>query len=194
MSPGCLGGHPSNSLVRALEAGQSRPKKWPTKPKWPAASSWFLATIGTPRRRPMTSAISRVGTPSSATAWSSLRYRRRRWRQAHRNQTDPEQVSTLPRLKLTMPPMPPSPPAPASPEMPLASPPSPLHSSTSTQKAIFRPSLPATVVLSADHLPRISELSVVDPVIFRLNPEYSATEKSASSNSLSSPSTLALLE
>jgi hypothetical protein len=51
----------------ALEAGMSTFRKCPRKPKCSAASSADLLTTGRLSLRPMTSAISRTGTPSSAT-------------------------------------------------------------------------------------------------------------------------------
>jgi nucleoside-diphosphate-sugar epimerase len=54
-------------LAQLLEAGASSAAKCANQPKWLAASSGALLTTGTFRRRPITSAISRNGTPSSAT-------------------------------------------------------------------------------------------------------------------------------
>jgi hypothetical protein len=116
------------------------------KTEWPTASSGGLATTGRFRRRPMTSAISRVGTLSRP------------------------KVPALHRLGRAS------------------------FDRIVVQKAILTPSLPLMVELSADHLPRISVLSVVDPVIFRLKPDDSATEKSASLKLLFAPKTLAVFE
>lgn len=112
---------------------------------WPPPRG-FLATTGRFRRRPMTSAISRVGLLSRP------------------------KVPALHRLGRAS------------------------FDRTVVQKAILTPSLPLMVELSADHLPRISVLSVVDPVIFRLKPDDSATEKSASLRLLFEPKTLAVFE
>ena len=59
---------PSKPLSRfVLEAGRSNAKKPASHAKCAAACSEDFETTGTFRRRPMTSAISLVGTPSSAT-------------------------------------------------------------------------------------------------------------------------------
>ena len=55
----------------ALDAGTSTAKKRPIQPKCSTASSGETEVTGTSRWRPMTSAISRVGTPSSPTPWST---------------------------------------------------------------------------------------------------------------------------
>ncbi len=68
MRLGPEGFHPSRSCVSALEAGMSHPTKCPSQPKCPPASSDAMETTGTFRPLPMTSAMSRTGTPSSATA------------------------------------------------------------------------------------------------------------------------------
>jgi hypothetical protein len=42
ISAGCVGRHPSRSCVCALETRQSAPTKYPSQPKWSAASSGGL--------------------------------------------------------------------------------------------------------------------------------------------------------
>ena len=61
------GSQPNRVWVRVLDAGKPREKTRATQPKWLAASSMERERAGRCKRRPMTSAISRVGTPSSAT-------------------------------------------------------------------------------------------------------------------------------
>jgi hypothetical protein len=70
MSPGCVGCHPSRSRVSVLETGLSAARKPARKPKCSLASSAGTETAGTSRCRPITSAMARIGTPSSATACS----------------------------------------------------------------------------------------------------------------------------
>ena len=70
MSPGWVGCQPSSSRVSAFEAGLSAARKPASQVKCSAASSGAMATTGTSRCRPITSAMSRIGTPSSATPCS----------------------------------------------------------------------------------------------------------------------------
>jgi nucleoside-diphosphate-sugar epimerase len=55
--------------ARGVNVSVVRPANIPSHPKWAAASSEDMETTGTFKPRPMTSAILRSGTPSSATAW-----------------------------------------------------------------------------------------------------------------------------
>src|ERR1700685_3373957 len=66
MSPGWTGRHPRSSQVCTLDAGWSIAKICPSQPN----SSAGTEAVDTFRWRPITSAMSRVGTPSSPTAWS----------------------------------------------------------------------------------------------------------------------------
>ncbi len=66
ISPGCCGVQPKSVSVRTLEAGLSIPANLTNQPKWLAASSGDFETTGSSKRRPITPAISRNGTPSSA--------------------------------------------------------------------------------------------------------------------------------
>jgi len=59
MSPGWIGRRPSNSRVSALDAGCSMARMGPRKPK----SSAGTEAAGRCRWRPITQAMSRVGTP-----------------------------------------------------------------------------------------------------------------------------------
>ena len=61
--------HSGEEIVRALDAGMSRAANIASQPKWAAASSGAIETAGVPRWRENTAAMSRSGTPSSATAW-----------------------------------------------------------------------------------------------------------------------------
>src|SRR5215471_20826137 len=61
--PGPVGCHPSRFLVIALEAGRSRPANAASHPKWAGASSGSTEITDTFSPRPMTSAMSRIGTP-----------------------------------------------------------------------------------------------------------------------------------
>lgn len=70
MSPSWAGCQPMSSRVRALDAGLSTPMKPPNQLKCSPAPSGEMDTTGTSRCRPITSAMSRIGTPSSATEWS----------------------------------------------------------------------------------------------------------------------------
>src|SRR5216683_1503442 len=70
MSPGCAGCQPSSARVSVLEAGLSAARKPARKPKCPLAWPAGTETTGTSRCRPITSAMARLGTPSSATACS----------------------------------------------------------------------------------------------------------------------------
>ncbi len=70
MSPGWLGCHPSSSRVRALEARLSAARKPAIQVKCSPACSGAMEFTGTSRCLPITAAMSRIGTPSSATACS----------------------------------------------------------------------------------------------------------------------------
>jgi len=72
MSPGWAGRQPNRSWVRALDAGTLRCANIANPPKCSRASAAVSDFTGTSRCRPMTSAISRNGTPSSPTAFSQL--------------------------------------------------------------------------------------------------------------------------
>ena len=69
ISPGPVGRHPNFLCVCSLEAGMSRPANMPSQPKKAWASCGAMDLTGSFKRRPMASAISRIDTPSSATAW-----------------------------------------------------------------------------------------------------------------------------
>ena len=65
-------GRVPSQLFSGLRTGAaiSNPANKPSQPKCPAACSGESETTGTFSPRPMASAISRAGTPSSATAWN----------------------------------------------------------------------------------------------------------------------------
>ena len=87
MSPGWVGCHPSSSRVRALEAGLSaREEAGQPGEVLGGVLGRRRTTTGRSRWRPITSAMSRIGTPSSATpcsvdpAGAASSARRKRWR------------------------------------------------------------------------------------------------------------------
>ena len=63
-----VGRQPRRCWVRALEDGMSRLAKWASQPKYSGAFSGVMEMAGTLRPRAMASAMSRIRTPSSATA------------------------------------------------------------------------------------------------------------------------------
>ena len=60
---------PGPTIDWTLDDGMSAPKNAASHPKCGPAASTDFETTGRFSRRPMTAAMSRVGTPSSATPW-----------------------------------------------------------------------------------------------------------------------------